>query len=100
MLSWLFNYPTDVIKTRFQTNDQDKSYMDVIRKTYAERGIKTFFVGFGTTLLRLVFLGLSKHMLNLERFQPMRRLSLREYHTDSVLIMIYYVELNGLIEFY
>lgn len=54
MLSWLFNYPTDVIKTRFQANDQDKRYMDVIKKTYAERGIKTFFVGFGTTLLRQV----------------------------------------------
>jgi len=52
MLSWLFNYPTDVIKTRFQATDQDKTYMEVIRKTYAERGLKTFFVGFGTTLVR------------------------------------------------
>ncbi|KAI6225208.1 Mitochondrial carrier protein [Aphelenchoides fujianensis] len=52
MLSWLFNYPTDVIKTRFQAGDEAKTYGEVIRKTYAERGIKTFFVGFGSTLLR------------------------------------------------
>lgn len=52
MSSWLFNYPTDVIKTRFQANDHDKNYMETIRKTYAERGIKSFFVGFGTTLAR------------------------------------------------
>jgi solute carrier family 25 carnitine/acylcarnitine transporter 20/29 len=52
MLSWLFNYPTDVIKTRFQANDTDKSYNETIRKIYAERGLKNFFVGFGTTLLR------------------------------------------------
>jgi solute carrier family 25 carnitine/acylcarnitine transporter 20/29 len=52
MFSWLFNYPTDVVKTRFQATDQDKTYMEVIRKTYAERGLKTFFVGFGTTLFR------------------------------------------------
>lgn len=52
MLSWLFNYPTDVVKTRFQASDVDKNYKDVIQRIYAERGIKTFFVGFGTTLLR------------------------------------------------
>ncbi|KAI6213697.1 hypothetical protein M3Y94_00181600 [Aphelenchoides besseyi] len=52
MLSWLFNYPTDVIKTRYQANDDAKNYGEVIRKTYAERGMKTFFVGFGSTLLR------------------------------------------------
>ena len=52
MLSWLFNYPADVIKTRFQADDRHKSYMDLIRKTYAERGIRTFFVGLGSTLWR------------------------------------------------
>ncbi|KAH7730782.1 Protein C54G10.4 c [Aphelenchoides avenae] len=52
MLSWLFNYPADVIKTRFQADDSHKSYVDLIRKTYAERGIRTFFVGLGSTLWR------------------------------------------------
>ncbi|KAI6189751.1 Mitochondrial substrate solute carrier domain containing protein [Aphelenchoides bicaudatus] len=40
MLSWLFNYPTDVIKT---PSDADKNYRETIRKTYAERGLKTAF---------------------------------------------------------
>lgn len=52
MLSWLFNYPTDVVKTRFQATNEYKTYMDVIRRTYAENGARTFFVGLGTTLLR------------------------------------------------
>uniref|UniRef100_A0A7E4VYD2 Mitochondrial basic amino acids transporter n=1 Tax=Panagrellus redivivus TaxID=6233 RepID=A0A7E4VYD2_PANRE len=52
MLSWLFNYPTDVVKTRFQASDTAKSYAEIIRLTYAERGLRTFFVGLGSTLLR------------------------------------------------
>ncbi|KAK0410167.1 hypothetical protein QR680_004989 [Steinernema hermaphroditum] len=52
MLSWLFNYPSDVIKTRFQACDSYKSYADVIRRTYAEDGIRTFYRGLGSTLLR------------------------------------------------
>ncbi|TKR61195.1 hypothetical protein L596_028339 [Steinernema carpocapsae] len=52
MLSWLSNYPTDVIKTRFQACDSYKSYGDVIRRTYAENGIRTFYRGLGSTLLR------------------------------------------------
>ena len=52
MLSWLFNYPTDVVKTRFQASNNYKSYLDVIRHAYAENGIKTFFIGLGATLLR------------------------------------------------
>ena len=52
MVSWLFNYPTDVIKTRFQASDSHKTYLEVIRKTYAENGYRTFFVGLGSTLLR------------------------------------------------
>ncbi|KAK6025159.1 carnitine/acylcarnitine carrier protein CACL domain protein [Ostertagia ostertagi] len=51
MLSWLFNYPTDVIKTRFQTTYYP-SYMDCIRSTYAEGGYRVFFTGLGSTLLR------------------------------------------------
>ncbi|KAI1713292.1 mitochondrial carrier protein [Ditylenchus destructor] len=50
--SWLFNYPVDVIKTRFQADDSYKNYMEVINKMYAERGARTFFVGLGSTLIR------------------------------------------------
>jgi solute carrier family 25 carnitine/acylcarnitine transporter 20/29 len=52
MVSWLFNYPTDVIKTRFQVSDVHKTYADVIRHAYAENGYRTFFVGLSSTLLR------------------------------------------------
>ncbi|XGW01935.1 hypothetical protein V3C99_014207 [Haemonchus contortus] len=51
MLSWLFNYPTDVIKTRFQAANYS-SYMHCIRSTYREGGLRVFFTGLGSTLLR------------------------------------------------
>uniref|UniRef100_A0A1I7XNB2 Mitochondrial carrier protein n=1 Tax=Heterorhabditis bacteriophora TaxID=37862 RepID=A0A1I7XNB2_HETBA len=52
MLSWLFNYPTDVVKTRFQANESYKNYWECIRTTYAEGGIRMFYVGLGSTLIR------------------------------------------------
>lgn len=52
MLSWLFNYPTDVIKTRFQACNSYTGYWDCIVKTYAENGIRSFFVGLNSTLVR------------------------------------------------
>ncbi|VDP13251.1 unnamed protein product [Heligmosomoides polygyrus] len=51
MLSWLFNYPTDVIKTRFQTSKYT-SYMHCIQSTYREGGMRMFYTGLGSTLLR------------------------------------------------
>jgi len=51
-LSWLFNYPVDVIKTRYQADDNYKNYGEVVSKMYAERGARTFFVGLGSTLIR------------------------------------------------
>ncbi|KAK6034134.1 carnitine/acylcarnitine carrier protein CACL family protein [Cooperia oncophora] len=51
MLSWLFNYPTDVVKTRFQTTKY-RNYMHCIRSTYREGGLRVFFTGLGSTLLR------------------------------------------------
>lgn len=59
-LSWLLNYPTDVVKTRFQadgcdpTNCKYSSYRDCIMKSYREHGIRTFTQGLGSTLLRAV----------------------------------------------
>lgn len=52
MLSWLFNYPTDVVKTRFQACNSYTSYWDCIVKTYAENGWRSFFVGLNSTLIR------------------------------------------------
>ncbi|VDM85860.1 unnamed protein product [Strongylus vulgaris] len=53
MLSWLFNYPSDVVKTRFQANDNYKSYLHCIQSTYREGGMRMFYTGLGSTLLRL-----------------------------------------------
>ena len=52
MLSWLANYPADVIKTRFQADDSHASYSTVIRNAWAEGGWRTFYIGLGSTLLR------------------------------------------------
>ena len=53
MLSWLFNYPTDIVKSRFQADSSYKSYMHCIKQTYAERGYRAFFVGLNSALIRL-----------------------------------------------
>lgn len=52
MTSWLFNYPIDVIKTRFQADDNSKNYTIALKKLYQEGGVRAFFVGFTPTLLR------------------------------------------------
>ncbi|ETN80212.1 hypothetical protein RB195_015011 [Necator americanus] len=52
MLSWLFNYPSDVVKTRFQANDNYRNYWHCIRSTYREGGMRAFYTGLGSTLLR------------------------------------------------
>ncbi|EYB95127.1 hypothetical protein Y032_0163g3468 [Ancylostoma ceylanicum] len=52
MLSWLFNYPSDVVKTRFQANDSYRNYWHCIQSTYREGGLRMFYTGLGSTLLR------------------------------------------------
>ncbi|VDM39953.1 unnamed protein product [Toxocara canis] len=52
MFSWLFNYPTDVIKTKFQADDAFKSYWEAIVHTYRTQGHRGFFNGLNSTLLR------------------------------------------------
>ncbi|GMT11066.1 hypothetical protein PFISCL1PPCAC_2363 [Pristionchus fissidentatus] len=52
MLSWLFNYPTDVIKTRFQTCTSYKSYRECLMKALADGGWRSLFVGLNSTLIR------------------------------------------------
>ncbi|EGT39251.1 hypothetical protein CAEBREN_14182 [Caenorhabditis brenneri] len=52
MFSWLFNYPTDIVKSRFQADNSYKSYWHCIRSTYAERGYRAFFVGLNSALIR------------------------------------------------
>ncbi|KAL3096038.1 hypothetical protein niasHS_005797 [Heterodera schachtii] len=54
MCSWLSNYPTDVVKTRFQSDDAYENYREVVKKAYSEHGWRTFFAGLGSTLIRAV----------------------------------------------
>ncbi|PAV88589.1 hypothetical protein WR25_20220 [Diploscapter pachys] len=52
MISWLLNYPQDIVKSRFQADDSYRSYWHCIKSTYAERGIRTFFIGLNSALIR------------------------------------------------
>uniref|UniRef100_A0A915MXY6 Mitochondrial carrier protein n=1 Tax=Meloidogyne javanica TaxID=6303 RepID=A0A915MXY6_MELJA len=52
MLSWLANYPSDIIKTRFQADERYSNYSEVIRRIYLEGGLRAFYVGLGSTLVR------------------------------------------------
>ncbi|PAV90024.1 hypothetical protein WR25_07647 [Diploscapter pachys] len=58
MISWLLNYPQDIIKSRFQADDSYRSYWHCIKSTYAERGIRTFFIGLNSALIRSVIYAL------------------------------------------
>lgn len=54
---WLLNYPSDVMKTRFQkagSGDKESysSYRDVYRKSYQREGLKVFTKGLGVTMVR------------------------------------------------
>ncbi|KJH47048.1 putative carnitine/acylcarnitine carrier protein [Dictyocaulus viviparus] len=51
ILSWLFNYPTDVVKTRFQAGKYE-NYLHCIQTTYLQGGLRAFYIGLGSTLLR------------------------------------------------
>lgn len=54
--SWLFTYPIDYVKTVIQSqipsNIQYKSAMDCAKRKYKEEGLRTFFKGFGVTMMR------------------------------------------------
>uniref|UniRef100_A0A915C7Z9 Mitochondrial basic amino acids transporter n=1 Tax=Parascaris univalens TaxID=6257 RepID=A0A915C7Z9_PARUN len=52
VLSWVVNYPVDVIKSKFQSDDKFTSYMQTIKFTYKTEGYRGFFAGFNSTILR------------------------------------------------
>jgi solute carrier family 25 (mitochondrial carnitine/acylcarnitine transporter), member 20/29 len=51
-LSWIFTYPIDVIKTRYQADQSYKNYRDCLSKTFQMGGHKVFWRGLAPTLLR------------------------------------------------
>lgn len=51
-LSWIFTYPIDVIKTRFQADQSYQSYKDCFVKTFKMGGYMVFWRGLAPTLLR------------------------------------------------
>jgi solute carrier family 25 carnitine/acylcarnitine transporter 20/29 len=72
--AWLFIYPSDLVKTRIQSSDNNISIKNTIKNIYSEnnKGIKNFYKGFSLAVMRAmplhggVFLGyeLSKKYLN------------------------------------
>lgn len=54
--SWLFSYPLDYVKTVIQSQHLEdikyKGMWDCTVQKYREEGIKTFFKGYGITMLR------------------------------------------------
>ena len=51
-ISWLFTYPIDVIKTRFQADDAYTSMRECVRKTLRSEGYMGLWRGLSPTLLR------------------------------------------------
>jgi len=51
--STLFNNPFDTIKTRMQKQGQNQTATQVIRGIYAERGIRGYYAGVSTRILRV-----------------------------------------------
>jgi solute carrier family 25 carnitine/acylcarnitine transporter 20/29 len=53
-LSWLATFPVDVIKSRFQAeiNGKYSGLIDCVRQTYNAHGIRAFFRGLTTSLVR------------------------------------------------
>jgi solute carrier family 25 carnitine/acylcarnitine transporter 20/29 len=50
--SWLFAYPFDLIKTTMQTTTHKHlSFLEAVRLIYKLGGIRSFFKGFGPTLV-------------------------------------------------
>jgi len=79
--SWIFIYPSDLIKTKYQatkilTNNSSNSINTVIKNIYINNGFKGFYHGFSFAIMRAiplhggVFLGYeySKKILNNEIF--------------------------------
>ncbi|VDK83129.1 unnamed protein product [Litomosoides sigmodontis] len=54
ILSWVCNYPSDVIKTQFQADDSMHSYRQVCQNIMRIYGIKGFFAGISATILRAI----------------------------------------------
>ncbi|VDM44805.1 unnamed protein product [Toxocara canis] len=52
VFSWVINYPVDVIKTKFQSDDKFNTYMEAIKFTYKTQGYRGFFSGLNSTLIR------------------------------------------------
>ena len=55
--SWLFIYPSDVIKSRMQLEDKNIKYngvLDCIKKSVKNDGLRVFYKGFYTSLLRAI----------------------------------------------
>ena len=62
-VSWVCTYPLDVIKTRYQADEQYKNATDCLKKTFQREGGRALWRGLGVTLLRFDFKLFSKKVL-------------------------------------
>uniref|UniRef100_A0A0K0FL65 Mitochondrial carrier protein n=1 Tax=Strongyloides venezuelensis TaxID=75913 RepID=A0A0K0FL65_STRVS len=52
ILCWIVTYPLDIVKTRFQNVTSYKNYSTVYKELYKENGLKGFFRGINSTIIR------------------------------------------------
>uniref|UniRef100_A0A0N4Z0M0 Mitochondrial carrier domain-containing protein n=1 Tax=Parastrongyloides trichosuri TaxID=131310 RepID=A0A0N4Z0M0_PARTI len=52
ILCWIVTYPLDIVKTRYQNITKYKDYNTVARELYKENGLKGFFRGLNSTIIR------------------------------------------------
>jgi len=62
-MAWLFIYPQDRIKTIIQSTNDDKKISVIIKNTFKNGGIKTFYHGFGYAISRAVLLHAGTFMM-------------------------------------
>jgi solute carrier family 25 carnitine/acylcarnitine transporter 20/29 len=62
-MAWLFVYPQDRIKTIIQSSNNNKKISDIIKSTFTNGGIRSFYSGFGYAISRAVLLHAGTFMM-------------------------------------
>lgn len=54
IVSWIFIYPQDRVKTKMQIELSNQTFMKTIKNIYTQEGLKSFYRGFHLALMRAV----------------------------------------------